>query len=147
MKTILLLHGPNLNLLGTRDKAHYGTVTLDIIEDLVKQEALKFNCEVICFQSNHEGSLIDTIQENRRTCIGIIINPGALTHYSYALRDALVDAKSPIIEVHLSDISQREDFRKKSVISDICSKTISGKKELGYIEAVQYLLGDLNNVR
>jgi len=143
MKNILLLNGPNLNLLGKRDTHHYGTLTLNDIEELVTQEALKYNCEVICYQSNHEGYLIDHIQANASHCIGIIINPGALTHYSYALRDALLDTKLPVIEVHLSDISQREEFRRKSVISDICEKTISGKKELGYIEAVHCLLENL----
>ncbi|HEV2614649.1 MAG TPA: type II 3-dehydroquinate dehydratase [Gammaproteobacteria bacterium] len=143
MKKILLLNGPNLNLLGKRDMNHYGTLTLKNIEELVIQEALKFNCDVITYQSNHEGYLIDKIQENREICLGIIINPGALTHYSYAIHDALLDTKLPVIEVHLSDISQREAFRKTSVISDICLKTISGKKEVGYIDAVHVLLEDL----
>lgn len=142
-KTLLLINGPNLNLLGQRDAHHYGTVTLKSIEGLVKQTSEKFNTNVICIQSNHEGVLIDSIQAHRENIMGIIINPGAFTHYSYAIHDALLDTKLPIVEVHLSDISQREAFRRHSVIAPICVKSIMGKKELGYVEAVQYLLEEM----
>lgn len=139
MQTILLIHGPNLNLLGKRDSTQYGTITLADLEKLVSAEALKFDLAVKTFQSNHEGALIDFIQAESAKAVGIIINPGALTHYSYALHDALMDARLPCVEVHLSDISQREDWRKISVIKDACFAQVMGKKEAGYAEAVQIL--------
>src|SRR3989344_5233765 len=108
--TILLIHGPNLNLLGKRDTAQYGAGTLSDIETLVGTEARKSGHDVKTFQSNHEGALIDFLQKESANAAGIIINPGALTHYSYALHDALVDTGLPAVEVHLSDISSREEW-------------------------------------
>lgn len=140
MKTILLIHGPNLNWLGKRDANHYGYLTLDEIEKLTAKEAKNFDHALITFQSNHEGQLIDILQANASRCIGIIINPGALAHYSYALHDALVDTCLPVVEVHLSDISQREIWRRESVTAPACIKVISGKKAQGYIEAVRTLM-------
>lgn len=140
MKKILLIHGPNLNNLGKRDVNHYGSLTLVDIEKLTIERASQENIEVSCFQSNHEGKLIDWIQENSIGADAIIINPGALTHYSYALHDALLDTKLPCIEVHLSDISKREKWRQVSVIKPACKKQISGKKEQGYNEAIDLLL-------
>jgi len=137
---ILLIHGPNLNLLGKRDKEHYGSLTLADIEKLVKNKANELDSEVECFQSNHEGALIDWIQEKSEHADCIIINPGAFTHYSYALHDALVDTSLPCIEVHLSDINQREEWRKVSVIKPACIAQISGKKEKGYEEALDKIL-------
>lgn len=139
MKTLLLIHGPNLNLLGKRDATHYGSLTLASLEQHTQQAAKQFGYEIKSFQSNHEGALIDFIQENTDQAAGIIINPGAFTHYSYALHDALLDAKIPAVEVHLSDVQNREQWRKISVTAPACKKVISGKKELGYSEAVKFL--------
>lgn len=139
MKNILLIHGPNLNSLGQRDVKQYGSVTLAELEALVTSEAKKLGYDILCFQSNHEGALIDYIQVKFREAVGIIINPGALTHYGYALHDALADARLPAIEVHLSDINNREEWRKISVIAPVCVAQIIGKKEQGYVEAMRTL--------
>lgn len=143
MKTILLIHGPNLNLLGKRDTSHYGTLTLSDIEKLVESEAKKTGLEVKAFQSNHEGTLIDWIQKEAPNVAGIIINPGALTHYSYALHDALLDAGVLTVEVHLSDVGAREEWRRISVTAPACIGQISGKKEKGYLEALLLLISKL----
>jgi 3-dehydroquinate dehydratase II len=139
MKKIALVHGPNLNLLGKRDKNYYGDLTLEVLEVSVKEEALKRDMEVECFQSNHEGGLIDFLQKKTGGVDGIIINPGALTHYSYALHDALVDTGLACVEVHLSDVENREEWRKISVTAPACIAKISGKQEQGYIEAIDIL--------
>ena len=139
MATILLIHGPNLNLLGAREREHYGSKTLRDIEGEVASAAKKLGHTVSAFQSNHEGALIDFLQKEGPKAAGIIINPGALTHYSYALHDALVDTKLPAVEVHLSDITSREEWRQVSVTSPACIAQISGKKEAGYIEALDVL--------
>ncbi len=139
MKTILLIHGPNLNMLGKRDPKHYGSSTLNRLVTLVSRETKKKGMNVKAFQSNHEGALIDYIQKNSSKAVGVIINAGALTHYSYALHDAILDSRLPAIEVHLSDIKMRETWRRHSVIAPACKKTISGKKERGYVEAVEML--------
>src|SRR3989344_3691518 len=141
--SILLVYGPNLNMLGTRDAAHYGTVTLAGIETLVTDEAKKAGHEIKAFQSNHEGALVDWLQKESPAAAGIIINPGALTHYSYALHDALVDTQLPVVEVHLSDINAREEWRKHSVTAPACIGVVSGKKEQGYIEALTLLISNL----
>ncbi len=140
MKKILLLHGANLNLLGKRDPKHYGNVTLKSIEKITALEAKKDAYKIIAYQSNHEGALIDKLQLETPHCAGIIINPGAFTHYSYALYDALLDTKLPIIEVHLSELKQRETWRRKSVTAPASIKMICGKKEKGYKEAVKILV-------
>lgn len=145
MKKILLIHGPNLNILGKRDKKHYGDLTLTKIEKLINEAAENFCFEVGCFQSNHEGELIDWLQENSDEAVGIIINLGAFTHYSYALHDAIVDAGLPCVEVHLSDIDNRESWRKISVTAPACVAQISGKKEKGYLEAIKILYDYSNN--
>jgi 3-dehydroquinate dehydratase II len=139
MKKILLIHGPNLNLLGHRDPKHYGRVTLKDIETLCKSHAKKYSLSMMTFQSNHEGDLIDTLQKKASHCAGIIINPGALTHYSYALYDALLDTQRPVVEVHLSKIKQREKWRSQSVTAPACIKVIWGKKEQGYLLAITTL--------
>src|SRR3989344_2763886 len=139
MKKIILIHGPNLNLLGERAKEHYGDVTLAKLEKIVTEEAEKLGVKIIAFQSNHEGGLIDFLQKNRKKADGIIINPGALAHYSYTLHDALLDSQTPSVEVHLSDIGQREKWRRVSVTAPACKKIISGKKIEGYLEALHYL--------
>ncbi len=138
-RKILLIHGPNLNILGRRDREHYGGLTLSEIEKLVAKEAKKLDCETENYQSNHEGALIDWLQKKSPQASAIIINPGAFTHYSYALHDALLDAGLPCVEVHLSDIENREDWRKISVVAPACVARIRGKKEKGYIEAVRLL--------
>jgi 3-dehydroquinate dehydratase-2 len=140
---ILVIHGPNLNMLGKRDKSIYGEKTLGEIDALLKKEAQALGVEVVTFQSNHEGSLIDFIQEQSHSAQGIIINPGALTHYGLSLLDALVDSKLPVIEVHLSDIYHREEWRAKSVIAPIAENQIIGSGWRGYIIALQTLTGRL----
>jgi 3-dehydroquinate dehydratase II len=147
MKTVLLIHGPNLNLLGRREAKIYGAKTLSQLQNLVKVRARGFKMSIKAFQSNHEGALIDFLQKQSPKASGVIINPGALTHYSYALHDALIDANIPCIEVHLSDIKSREKWRKKSVTAAACIKTIWGKKERGYLEALQILNDAINEKR
>jgi 3-dehydroquinate dehydratase-2 len=142
---IALLHGVNLNMLGQRDPEHYGTLTLDQLESQVVAEGRKLGLVCISYQTNHEGALVEKIQELRLRALGMIINPGAWTHYSYAIRDALEMVKGPVIEVHLSDIGSRpEEWRHHSVVSDVCERTISGKGVDGYMEALQLLAQRLN---
>ena len=143
MNTILLVHGPNLNMLGARDKQQYGSLTLPDIETLVAEEAKKAGFDVKVFQSNHEGALIDFLQKESENASGIIINPGAFTHSSYALHDALIDTGLPAVEVHLSDINAREEWRRHSVIAPACIGVISGEKEKGYLEALKLLISKL----
>lgn len=143
MKNILLIHGPNLNLLGNRDLKYYGSLTLLAITKIVKAEVKAKGVKIIPYQSNHEGELIDFIQENSAQASGIIINPGALTHYSYALHDCLVDTGLPCVEVHLSKVADREKWRKISVTAPACLAKISGKKEQGYLEALELLIKKL----
>ena len=129
---ILVISGPNLNRLGDRDPALYGTVTLKQIEDTLKGDAQQLGCELVFFQSNHEGAIIDFIQQASPMASGIIINPGGLTHDSYSLRDALEDSDKPVVEVHLSNIQAREDFRRRSVIAPVTLGQISGFKAESY---------------
>jgi len=140
MKHILLLNGPNLNLLGIREKAIYGTLTLNEIEKMVKEHAASRQAMLSCFQSNSEGALIDRIHAGYGNLDGIVFNPGAYTHYSYALRDAIAGVQIPTVEVHLSDIHSREPFRSISVIEPVCVKQISGHGAAGYLEALDILL-------
>ncbi|OGL79261.1 3-dehydroquinate dehydratase [Candidatus Uhrbacteria bacterium RIFCSPHIGHO2_12_FULL_54_23] len=148
---ILVINGPNLNMLGRRDSQHYGSLTLNAIEDLLRKKAreLGAGAEQITlqfFQSNHEGALIDFIQKESFRAQGILINPGALTHYSYALRDALADAGVPVVEAHLSDIAQREPFRRISVIADIVTERVIGLKERSYIVGLEKLIARLRDI-
>ena len=136
---IKIINGPNLNLLGERDNAIYGKETLNEIKDWLKDK-INSKQSVKWFQSNHEGEIIDEIHKSINTCDGIIINPGALTHYSYAIRDAIEAADIPTVEVHLSDIHNREDFRKNSVIKDVCMDQIFGLGKTGYLNAVKMLI-------
>lgn len=136
MKKILVLNGPNLNLLGTREKDVYGTETLEAIAKKMQVEALRLNADLDFLQSNHEGELIDRIHDARGKYDVLIINPGAYTHYSIAIRDAIKAIELPAIEVHLSNIHAREEFRSKSVIAPVCVGQISGFGSVSYILAL-----------
>lgn len=138
---ILILHGPNLNLLGEREPEIYGTTTLAEINNELKRRANEVTAEIKTDQSNHEGMLVDRIQENRKWADALIINPGAFTHYSYALRDVLAAFSKPVIEVHLSDLTMREEFRKHSVLEGLPNvRRIMGKGAAGYYEALEVLI-------
>ena len=134
---ILIIHGPNLNLLGLREPIIYGTKTQNELIDFVKARFLDIKFSF--FQSNHEGEIIDKIHESMNTVDALIINPGAFAHYSYAIRDAISSVKALSIEVHLSDIMNREDFRKISVLKDVCEEQIYGLGKNSYIEALKIL--------
>nr|WP_206759097.1 type II 3-dehydroquinate dehydratase [Aeromicrobium sp. CFBP 8757] len=137
---MLLVNGPNLNLLGTREPEVYGDATLADVEALVERTAAEASYEVRSVQSNHEGVLIDAIHAGRDDCAGIVINPGALTHTSIALRDALLAARLPVVEVHLSNVHRREPFRHHSYVSDIAEAVVVGAGVDGYAFAVQQLV-------
>lgn len=138
---ILLLNGPNLNLLGEREPSIYGTTTLSEIEEMVTTKASALGAQVRAYQSNHEGVLIDKIQSERTWLDALIINPGALTHYSYALRDAVSAVAKPVVEVHLSDLNMREEFRRFSVFADLPNVTrIMGRGAAGYSDALDQLI-------
>jgi 3-dehydroquinate dehydratase-2 len=140
MKTAVILNGPNLNLLGTREPQIYGTATLADVEELTETTASELGYEVTAIQSNHEGVLLDAIHEARQTCAGIVINAGALTHTSVALRDALVAAELVVAEVHISNVHKREEFRHHSYISGVAELVIVGAGIRGYAYAVQHLI-------
>ena len=137
---ILLLNGPNLNLLGEREPEVYGTTTLAQLEQLVQKRARELNADLRAFQSNHEGALIDELHQSRRWANGVIFNPGAFTHSSFALRDAIVATKLRVVEVHLSDITKREPWRRVSVLEEVCAHRVLGKGVPGYLEALEWLV-------
>lgn len=140
---ILVINGPNLNFLGIRDRKVYGEEDYGRLISMIEEKAEELHADVECFQSNHEGDLIDRIQKAYSDGTdGIVINPGALTHYSYALFDALGSYDTiPMIEVHISDIDSREDFRRVSVTAPACNGQIKGRGLKGYLDAMEYIAG------
>ncbi len=136
---ILVINGPNLNMLGKREASYYGVKTLADIEEHISEKARDLDVDVAFFQSNHEGAIIDFLQETASEASGIVINAGALTHYGIGMRDALADSRLPIVEIHLSNIHAREEFRHRSVIADIAQGQIAGLGWQGYIFALEYL--------
>lgn len=136
---IVVINGANINMLGIREKNIYGNETYETLCERIENHCKNENIEVEIFQSNHEGSLVDKIQQCYGNTDGIVINPGAYTHTSIALLDAVKAVSIPCVEVHISDVSSREDFRQVSYIRQACVKTISGHGIQGYIEAVDFL--------
>ena len=142
---IFVINGPNLNMLGLREKEHYGTGTYQDLIDMIKKYADEKNIETEFYQSNHEGDLVDYIQKAYfEKADGIVINPGAYTHTSVALLDAVKSAKVPTVEVHISKVEEREDFRQISFIRQACVKTITGLGFEGYLRAIDFLAKSFN---
>jgi 3-dehydroquinate dehydratase-2 len=143
---ILLVNGPNLNLLGEREPDLYGRTSLGEIEALVRDACAAWNVEVKAFQSNHEGAIVDFLQEHRRGAKGVVVNPGAYTHTSYAIRDCLKALGVPVVEVHLSNVHAREEFRRTSVIAPVCRGQIVGLGMRGYLLAAEWLCAEIGAV-
>lgn len=143
MQSILVLNGPNLNLLGKREPAHYGFITLDEIARRLEEQAASLGLEIRSFQSNHEGVLIDQLQDAPTWASGVIFNPGGYSHTSIALRDAVAAINLPVIEVHLSNIYAREEFRRHSMIAPVCTGSIAGLGWRSYTAALTALAGIL----
>ncbi len=138
---LLVINGPNINFLGIREKSVYGTQDYDCLLQMIAQKGQQENCTIEVFQSNHEGAIIDRIQDSYFDGTeGIVINPGAYTHYSYAIRDALSSVTVPKVEIHISNIMEREDFRKVSVTAPACDKQIYGEGLQGYLMAIDHIL-------
>ena len=137
---ILLVNGPNINMLGRRDPTLYGSTTLAEIEAAATARGAEMGAEVVCFQSNHEGAIVDFLQAEGSGSDGIILNGGALSHYGLSLRDALVDTGLPVVEVHLSNIHARERWRSRSVTAEVAKGSIAGLGWRGYLYAVDYLV-------
>ena len=140
---ILVINGPNLNMLGKREPSLYGVKSLADIEALIEEKARDLDVDIETFQSNSEGAIIDYLQEAASDAEGIVVNAGALTHYGLSLRDALVDSRLPIVEVHLSNIHARDEFRRRSVVADIAQGQIAGLGWRRYIFALEFLAGTL----
>ena len=141
----LMINGPNLNMLGQREPDVYGHLTLAEIEERVAERAKTLGVELRTFQSNHEGAIVDYLQQESSAADGIIINPGALTHYGLSLRDALAGAGKPAIEVHISNIYGREPFRRRSVTAGVCRGLVAGLGWFGYVAALEALVEMLRN--
>lgn len=139
MKKILVIHGPNLNLLGEREPGVYGSDTFETVNNEIVQKAKECNFECEVFQSNHEGEIIDKLHSARLEFDGIVLNAGAYTHYSYAIRDAIAAIKIPVVEVHMSNVHKREEFRHHSVISPVCVGVIAGFGKNSYLLGVEAL--------
>jgi 3-dehydroquinate dehydratase-2 len=144
MKTILVLHGPNLNLLGKREPQIYGSTTLAQIDESLKEEAQRLGLEIETLQSNHEGALIDALHQARGSASGVIVNPGGLTHTSVSLRDAIAASELPTVEVHLSNIFAREEYRRRSISAEACVGIVAGFGWRSYLLALQALAETLN---
>jgi 3-dehydroquinate dehydratase-2 len=138
-----VMHGVNLDQLGRRDPAHYGSVTLEGLERRISEAARELGLEVRFFQTNHEGKFVEHLHRLDGLADAIVLNPGAWTHYSYAIRDALELTRLPAIEVHLSDVDAREEWRRQSVITDLCIARIAGKGPDGYRDALERLRAEL----
>ena len=143
---ILILNGPNLNVLGARDKSHYGDKTLDDVLTDVKDTADRLGVDIDHFQSNHEGKLIDYIQQESGNSDGIVINGGALTHYGLSVKDALTDAKLPVVEIHISNIHSREEYRRHSVVEDLAVGQIAGLGWRGYSLALESIVEHIRSI-
>jgi len=143
-KQVMLLHGPNLNLLGTREPEIYGSMTLENVNDAARKHLEPYNVELRVQQSNHEGELIDALHIAKRWADGVVFNPGAYTHTSIALRDAISAIDTPVIEVHLSNVHAREEFRHKSLLAGVCMGQISGFGWRSYILGLDALLSYWN---
>lgn len=139
---ILVINGPNLNFLGIREKSIYGTENYEGLVRMIEEKAAQLGVTAECWQSNHEGAIIDRLQEAYfdKDLIGVVINPGAYTHYSYAIHDALKSVFVTKVEIHISDIQSREEFRKISVTAPACDKQIYGHGLAGYLEAMEYIV-------
>lgn len=136
---LLFVNGPNLNRLGSRQPEIYGRTTLDTVEEICRKIARESGYDLVAFQSNHEGALIDFLQE-QRDAAGAIMNPGGLAHTSVALRDAVADCPFPVVEVHISDIAAREEFRRHSYLTDVTAQQVIGKGVAGYEQALRWLI-------
>lgn len=148
MKRILVIHGPNLNMLGKRERRHYGDIDLNEINNMIEEAAEKNGFNVEIYQSNHEGDIISRLHQAERDFDGVIINPGGYSHYSISIRDAIELLSKPVIEVHMSNIHAREEFRHKSVTAAVCKGQISGFGHISYIlalDALKYLLAEGEN--
>jgi 3-dehydroquinate dehydratase-2 len=141
MKRILVVNGPNLNLLGSREPEVYGTTTLADIEEMVSRRAQELGCQVGFFQSNSEGGILDYLQKEAPSAAGLVLNPGALTHYGYSLYDCLRALRVPVVEVHISNLHAREEaFRSRNVTAAAADGLISGLGARGYLMAMEYLV-------
>lgn len=141
---ILVINGPNLNFLGIREKSVYGNQDYAYLLSMLEEKGKACGHEVVTFQSNHEGAIIDRLQEAYfDKTDGIVINPGAYTHYSYAIRDALASIVVPKVEIHISDITKREEFRKVSVTAPVCDKQIYGQGLPGYLQAIDFVIEEV----
>jgi 3-dehydroquinate dehydratase-2 len=138
---IVIINGPNLNMLGRRDPAKYGLQTLEQVNQMLVEQAQKIGCELVFFQSNHEGAIIDFLQQDSvRVCNGVLINPGALVRYGYSLRQALVDLGKPVMEVHMSDINKTGVNKTVNVLEDIRVGQVTGLKEESYVVGLTKLV-------